>query len=316
MNAPIEDQLRDYFTMVDRMQGPIDPTIHSAGIPTLSLVSEDTHDTNESTMEVIMISPDRNEPHNRSRAWMLVAASVAAVALVGGLILAASRDSDEAPADQPAVTVPDTAGVDGETAPAPDAEQSDAQDPASETTEPEPEASADPVVEQTAPAPTTTSPPTTTTPLPFIEKGKSAVPDDVPLGTFRVWGNAATRLDENMELIDIYIYAQPSYGIMIVQPTDSFISVGDWIISVEDFGRPIDPIAENVIDGVYLVGYDLEPGRYEVLNGGHPEGTWWARLDDDMEIIDDTEQAVGTLEVVVEASDFALEFHGTLRKIP
>jgi hypothetical protein len=61
--------------------------------------------TTESTMEVIMISPDRNEPHNRSRTWMLVAAGVAAVALVGGLIVAANRDSDAMPAAEPTVTV-------------------------------------------------------------------------------------------------------------------------------------------------------------------------------------------------------------------
>jgi hypothetical protein len=118
-----------------------------------------------------------------------------------------------------------------------------------------------------------------------------------------------------MELIDHYLVAAPGFGIMIVQPTDSFISVGDWIISVEDFGRPIDPIAENLIGGVYLVGYDLEPGRYEVLNGGHSEGTYWARLDDELEIID-SETDVRTLEVIVEASDFALKFKGTLRLIP
>ena len=85
MNAPIEDQLRDYFMMVDRMQGPVYPSTHSQDTTTLSLVTENIHDTNESTMEVIMISPDRNEPGNRSRTWMLVAASVAAIALVGGL---------------------------------------------------------------------------------------------------------------------------------------------------------------------------------------------------------------------------------------
>ena len=146
MKTPIEDQLRDYFMMVDRMQGPVDPSTPSQDTPTLSLVTENIHDTNESTMEVIMISPDRNEPSNRSRTWMFVAASVAAVALVGGLIVVADRDSDEAPADQPTVTVTDTAGVDGETAPAPDTEQSDAQDPAPEAADPE--ATPDPVVEQ------------------------------------------------------------------------------------------------------------------------------------------------------------------------
>jgi hypothetical protein len=118
-----------------------------------------------------------------------------------------------------------------------------------------------------------------------------------------------------MELIEHYLAAVPGFGLMIVQPTDSFISVGDWIITVEDFGRPIDPIAEGLVGGVYLVGYDLEPGRYEVFPGDYPDSPYWARLDDDMEVID-SESGVGTLEVIVEASDFAFEFKGFLRRIP
>ena len=136
MNTPIEDQLRDYFTMVDRMQGTVDTTPQTPDVPTLGLVNDTNHDTNEWTTEVTMLSPDRNEPRNRSRTWLAVAASVAAVALVGGLIVVANRDTDDnVPADQPAVTVtvPDTTGVDAETAPAPDGESSDAAvDPAVE----------------------------------------------------------------------------------------------------------------------------------------------------------------------------------------
>lgn len=98
MNAPIEHQLRDYFTMVDRMQGPIDTTPHT---PTLRLITN-SPDTNDSTMEVMMLSPARDQRTNR-RAWLLVAACVAAVALVGGLIIAAQRD-DAVPADEPVVT--------------------------------------------------------------------------------------------------------------------------------------------------------------------------------------------------------------------
>jgi hypothetical protein len=77
----------------------------------------DEQDTTNPTMEVIMLSPDRNVPRNRSRTWMLAAASVAAVALVGGLIVAVNRNSDDAPADQPAVSVVDTTAADGTTAP-------------------------------------------------------------------------------------------------------------------------------------------------------------------------------------------------------
>ncbi len=161
---------------------------------------------------------------------------------------------------------------------------------------------------------TTTQPATTTTTLPFIREGTYAVPDEVAPGTYR-HGGAAARLDENMELIDNYLVADPGYGLMIVQPADSFISVGYWIITVDDFGRPIDPIAEGLISGVYLVGYDLEPGRYEVLRGDHPEDPYWARLGDELGIIDSGTD-FGGLEVIIEDGDFAFEFKGVLRLIP
>ena len=47
----------------------------------------------ETATEVIMLSPEANAPRPRSLVWALVAASVAAIALVGGIV-AANRDSD------------------------------------------------------------------------------------------------------------------------------------------------------------------------------------------------------------------------------
>jgi len=65
------------------------------------------------TMEVIMLSPDRNDQPKRG--WMLAAAAVAALGLVGGLVLfAANSDDDTVPADTPTATLP--------AEPAPDAE--------------------------------------------------------------------------------------------------------------------------------------------------------------------------------------------------
>lgn len=65
------------------------------------------------TMEVIMLSPDRNDQPKRG--WMLAAAAVAGLALVGGLVFATTRsDDDTVPADTPTATLP--------AQPAPDAE--------------------------------------------------------------------------------------------------------------------------------------------------------------------------------------------------
>ncbi len=65
------------------------------------------------TMEVIMLSPDRNDQPKRG--WMLAAAAVAGLALVGGLVFATTgSDDDTVPADTPTATLP--------AEPAPDAE--------------------------------------------------------------------------------------------------------------------------------------------------------------------------------------------------
>ncbi len=52
-----------------------------------------------------MLDPDTNRLDKRPRTGLLVAASVAAIALVGGLIVVANRDDDAPPADRPDPTV-------------------------------------------------------------------------------------------------------------------------------------------------------------------------------------------------------------------
>ena len=66
------------------------------------------HTINDKATEVIMLSPDRNEDSPRSRTWtMATAAGIAALALVGGLIVIGTRaDEDQLPADQPPQSVP------------------------------------------------------------------------------------------------------------------------------------------------------------------------------------------------------------------
>jgi hypothetical protein len=80
------------------------------------------------TMEVIMLSPDRND--SPKRGWMLAAAAVAGLALVGGLVFAtANSDDDTVPADTPAVTVPAEPAPDAEVDPDTDAAVVPAPDP-------------------------------------------------------------------------------------------------------------------------------------------------------------------------------------------
>lgn len=64
----------------------------------------DEQDPTERTMEVIMLDPEANRLAKRPRTGMLVAASVAALTLVGGLVIVANRDGEPAPANQPEPT--------------------------------------------------------------------------------------------------------------------------------------------------------------------------------------------------------------------
>ncbi len=81
----------------------------------------------EPTVEVIMLDPDINKYSKRPRTGLLVAASLAAITLIGGLIVVANRDGERTPLDrpEPTPTVPatdpaiagDPAPADEETAP-------------------------------------------------------------------------------------------------------------------------------------------------------------------------------------------------------
>ena len=72
---------------------------------------------------------------------------------------------------------------------------------------------------------------------------------------------------------------------------------------------PLNPIPGN---GVFLVGPDIAPGQYRVNPSGG--SAYWARLDANLEIIDNDLQD-GQSIVVVDASDFALRINGTLERI-
>jgi hypothetical protein len=169
-----------------------------------------------------------------------------------------------------------------------------------------------PVTTTEATTTTTALPTTTTTALPVIGPGTYIVPDEVAADTYRLAGYAA-RLDDELEIIDNYLIGDNGFGIVIVQPTDSYLEVDGGVVTVEAFGHPLDPIAEEFTSGVYLVGFDIAPGRYRV----QPEdGTsYWARLDGTLDIIDN-DLSDGATIVIIKQSDFALEFTGRLELLP
>ena len=79
-----------------------------AGAATLTVVESDEpveQYPTEPTMEIIMLAPDHNESPTRTRTIVMVAA-IAALALIGALIVGTSGEEDPVPADEPVPTVP------------------------------------------------------------------------------------------------------------------------------------------------------------------------------------------------------------------
>ncbi len=75
--------------------------------------------TDQPTMEVIMLSPDRND--SPKRGWMLAAAA-GTIILIGGLVFAVTRsDDDGAPTDTPQATLPAEPNPENEIDPDPEA---------------------------------------------------------------------------------------------------------------------------------------------------------------------------------------------------
>ncbi len=103
--------------------------------------------SDQPTTEVIMLSPDRND--SPKRGWMLAAAAVAGLALIGGLVFATNRsDDDTVPVDTPEVTVPVEPAPDAQVDPDAEAVVVPVPEPttaAEVTPEPEPEPPAEPV---------------------------------------------------------------------------------------------------------------------------------------------------------------------------
>lgn len=149
--------------------------------------------------------------------------------------------------------------------------------------------------------------PTTTTVDVVIPEGVYQVGTEFQPGVYRVLGYWA-RLDAAQEIIDNEITDDCS-SIMVVKDTDAYVDISGAAINVND-SIAVDPITEGCTDGTFLVGYDIAPGQYKVMpvDGN----AYWARLDGDLEIIDN-DIGEGQLIVVIQAGDYAINISGTLQ---
>ena len=178
-----------------------------------------------------------------------------------------------------------------------------------------------PVTTTVRPVPTTTQPATTTTrPAPttteddqIITAGVYEVGTEIVPGTYRFVRYMA-RLDENLEIIDNALVSQgDGVGLMIVLETDAYAEVSVGAINVLD-SNTLDPIGQGFTDGTYLVGVDIQPGRYRITPVGG-SSTYWARLDNTLDIIDN-DLSDGQLIVIVKDLDFALSISGSIELMP
>jgi hypothetical protein len=122
------------------------------------------------------------------------------------------------------------------------------------------------------------------------------------------------RLDTDQEIIDNDIVYDNGLGLMIVEATDAYSEISGEAVLADDTG-PVDPIAQGFTEGTYLVGIDIEPGRYRITPTSSDDLAYWSRLDSSMDIIDNN-LSDGQLIVTVKASDWALRYTGEISPAP
>ena len=95
-----------------------------------------------------------------------------------------------------------------------------------------------------------------------------------------------------------------------VLPTDDQIKIQGQAIAVS-LDQPYDPIAKGCSDGTFLVGLDIQPGRYRVTPDASSGSSYWERLDKNFATIaNDISQ--GQLILTIKKGDFAIKIQGTL----
>lgn len=177
----------------------------------------------------------------------------------------------------------------------PSASESSTQE--SETTEPESSATPEESAEPAEPEIQTWSP------------GTYIVGSEIEPGQYRVLGYWA-RLDKDMEIIDNEaLWGNDGSLIVQIEKGDAYIEFSGEAMRLED-SEPVDPVALGLTEGTYLVGTDIQPGRYRITG----DSAYFARLQCNNDIIDNN-LSEGSVIAVVDKSDCYLNFSGEIAKI-
>ena len=206
-----------------------------------------------------------------------------------------------------------------DTAPAPEdlEEEAPAEEPAAE--EPEVEVTTTEAPTTTA-APTTTRPPVTTTtepPLETIGSGTYIIGVDFDPGMYRVAGYFAL-LDEAMDIVEND--GEYGFGTTLVNVPEPggesvYIEISGEAILAADFPVYVNAVMAELEGGIYIVGTDIAPGRYRVSDDDYayaarlrsmPNGEWDIISNDGNE---------GSVIIIIQETDDAFEFSGTLEMI-
>lgn len=145
--------------------------------------------------------------------------------------------------------------------------------------------------------------------LPVITSGQWIVGRDIHPGLYRFSGYVA-RLDSRMGIIDNES-ARSGLGLIKVLPHDAYFEVTGEAIRLEDYPS-YDVLANDVRDGIYLVGVDIPVGRYRIHGDGG--SAYYQLLDRNMQrITNDLNR--GSLILDLQPSTFAVGFSGRLERL-
>lgn len=143
---------------------------------------------------------------------------------------------------------------------------------------------------------------------PTISDGVYAVGSEFEPGVYRVGKYWATQ-DKNQNTIKNDI-TKDCPTIAVVKPSDAYIKIQGG--AVDATKTTVDPIEKECTSGTFLVGVDIEPGRYKLESNSTG---YWSRLNSNLGTIAN-DIGEGQLIVVVRKSDFALKIQGgTLEKM-